>query len=72
MCSVVIRYFENLKSRDKLLLNKCNNNDDSCAGDYHESVILECSAKPGLGCQFSSPGLDWQNIQEPLTQDNNN
>ena len=33
-----------------------------------KSVFLESSVKPSLGCQFDSPGLVWQEIQEPLTQ----
>jgi len=31
-----------------------------------ESVFLESSVKPSLGCMKSSPGLVWQKIQEPL------
>ena len=34
-----------------------------------KSVVLECSAKPSLGWKLGSPGLIWQKIQEPLTQD---
>ena len=55
--------FENLKSEGKLVLNTCNNNDQSSSGDYPESVVLESSA---------NPGLVWQMIQEPLTQYNYN
>ena len=36
-----------------------------------KSVVLESSVKPGMHCQFSSPGVVWQNILEPLTQDAN-
>ena len=36
-----------------------------------ESVVLESSAKPNLGCcQSGSQDLVWQKIQEPLTKDN--
>ena len=34
-------------------------------------MVLESSAKQRLGCQFGSPGLLCQKIQEPLTQGTN-
>ena len=57
-----MRDIENLKSRVKLVLNTCNNNDSSSCDDYLESVVLEFSAKPSLGRRST----------EPLTQDNHN
>ena len=46
----VMRHFENLKSGSKPVLNTCNKNDNSPSGDYGESVVLEYSVKPSLGC----------------------
>ena len=59
--------FENIKSKDKPVINNAKNKDDPSSGDYPESVVLESSAKPSLGCRT---GLVWQKIQEQLTQDN--
>ena len=39
-------------------------------GDYSESVVLEYSTKPTPSCWIHGSGLVWQEIQEPLTQDN--
>ena len=36
-----------------------------------KSVVLESPAKPSLGCQFGSPDLVWQKIQELLTPGEN-
>ena len=33
-------------------------------------MVLESLAKASLGCQFGSPGLAWQVIHEPQTQEN--
>ena len=33
-------------------------------------VVHDPFVKPSSGCQFSSQGLLWQKIQEPLTQNN--
>ena len=44
--------FENIKSKDKLVLNNANNKNNPSSGDYPESAVLESSAKPNLGCQF--------------------
>ena len=30
------------------------------SGDYFESLVLESSAKPSLGCRTENPGLLWQ------------
>ena len=35
-----MRHFENLKSEGKLVLNRCNNNDNSSSGDYLESAVF--------------------------------
>ena len=43
-----MRHFKNLKLGDKSVLNTINNNDNSCSGDYPESVVLESPAKPSL------------------------
>ena len=45
---------ENLKSGDNVEWNTFNNDDNSSSDDYHESIILESSAKPSLGCQFKT------------------
>ena len=67
------------KSGGNVVLNTCNNNDNSSSDEYPESVVLESSAeptesvvlessaRPSMGCQF---GMVWQEIQEPLTQGN--
>ena len=43
---MTMRYFDNLKSGEKLVLNTSNNNDNSSSGDYPETAVLESSAKP--------------------------
>ena len=55
MCAMVVAMgdFENIKSKDKVVLNNANN---PPSGDYPESVVLENSAKPSLGCWTGSPG----------------
>ena len=45
---VPMRDFENIKSKEKLVLNNATNKDSPSSGDYPESVILESSAKPSL------------------------
>ena len=67
-----MRYFENLKSGGKSVLNTYNNNDNYPSCVDPESVVLESSAKPSQGCQFCSPNLVWQKIKEPPTPDNHN
>ena len=54
----LIRYFEKLMSRDKPVLNTCNNNDLSSSGDY----ILSQWFLNLLPNQPISPGLGWQKI----------
>ena len=44
-----MRHFDKLKSRVNVVLNTCNNNDNSPSGDYPESVLLESFSKPNLG-----------------------
>ena len=67
-----MKYFENLKAGGNEVLNTINNSVNSSSHDFPESVVLEYSAKPDLGCHFGSPGLVWQKIQEPPTHDNHN
>ena len=45
------------KPGDIIQANTHNNNDNSSSRDSPESVVLESSAKPGLGCQTDCPGL---------------
>ena len=62
-----MRDFKNIKSGDKLLLNVCNDNDNSCSGVHAESVVLEVViilcflifylTKPGLPVLQSRLGL---------------
>ena len=54
--------FDKLKSGGNVVLNTCNNIDNSSIDDYPELVVLESFAKP-------NPGLVWQKNQEPLTSD---
>ena len=42
---------------------------NSYPAEFPELMVLECAAKQSLGCLSGSPGLVWQNIQEPLTAD---
>ena len=65
---LVMRDFENLKSGDKPVPHICNNNHNSSSGDHPGSVVLESSAKVETKLWL----LNWQKIQEPLTQDNHN
>ena len=51
-----MRDLENIKSRDKPVLNNANNKHNASSGD----------------CRTGSPGLVWEKIQEPLNQDNHN
>ena len=55
-------YFENIKSKDKSVLNNASNKNNPSNGDYPEPVVFESSAKPSLGHQFGSPSLVWQKI----------
>ena len=57
-----LRNFENIKSKDKPVLNNANSKDSPSSGDYPESVVLESPAKPSLGCRTGSPSLVWHEI----------
>ena len=41
-----MRDFENLKSKDKPVLNNANNKNNPFSGDYPESVVLESQNIP--------------------------
>ena len=45
-----VRDFKNLKSGGNVVLNTCNNNDNSSGDDYPDAMFLECSGKQSLSC----------------------
>ena len=56
---------------DYVFLTPCTPGASFLANPNQNSVVLEPSAKPCLGCGNGSQGLVWQKIQEPLTPDEN-